>query len=68
MAKLFVLAIFLLVLASLGSALFFMIKDKGQSNRTAKALTWRIGLSVLAFIMLWVAYAAGWIQPHGIVP
>jgi hypothetical protein len=68
MAKIFVISIFLLILGSLGSALIFMIKDKGQGTRTVKALTWRIGLSVLAFVLLLVAYAAGWIEPHGIVP
>lgn len=68
MAKLFVIAVFLLVVGSLGSALIFMIKDKGHGTRTVKALSWRIGLSILAFALLWVAYAAGWIQPHGIVP
>ena len=68
MAKLFIIAILLLIIASMASALVFMIKDKGQSNRTVKALSWRIGLSVLAFLLLWAAYAAGWIHPHGIMP
>ena len=68
MTKLFIIAILVLIIASMGSALVFMIKDKGGSQRTVKALTWRIGLSVLAFVLLWIAYAAGWIQPHGIMP
>ena len=68
MAKLFIIAILILIIASMGSALIFMVKDKGQSSRTVMALTWRIGLSLLAFLLLWVAYAAGWIQPHGITP
>ncbi len=68
MAKLFIIAILILIIASMGSALVFMIKDRGQSDRTVKALTWRIGLSLLAFLLLWVAYAIGWIQPHGMLP
>ena len=68
MAKLFIIAILILIIASIGSALIFMIRDKGQSSRTVKALTWRIGLSILAFLLLWIAYAVGWIQPHGILP
>ncbi|MBN1378145.1 MAG: twin transmembrane helix small protein [Gammaproteobacteria bacterium] len=67
MAKLFIIAILLLIFASMGSALVFMLRDKGRSRRTVKALSWRIGLSVLAFLLLWIAYAAGWIQPHGII-
>jgi hypothetical protein len=67
--KTVILIVFLLILMNLAMALFFMVKDRGQSSsRTARALTWRIGLSVAAFILLLVAYALGWIQPHGIVP
>jgi cytochrome bd-type quinol oxidase subunit 1 len=68
MAKLFIIAILILIIASMASALVFMVKDKGQSRRTVKALSWRIGLSIMAFLLLWIAYAAGWIQPHGILP
>ncbi len=68
MAKLFIIAILILIIASIGSALVFMVRDKGQSKRTVTALTWRVGLSILAFLLLWIAYAAGWIQPHGILP
>ena len=43
----FIVVIFvLLILASLGSALFFLITDHGQSKRTVKALAVRVGLSV----------------------
>jgi hypothetical protein len=45
-----------------------MIRDKGQSHRTLKALTVRITLSVGLFILLMVAYATGLITPHGIYP
>jgi hypothetical protein len=66
--KTVILIVFLLILINLAMALFFMVKDRGNSNRTARALTWRIGLSVAAFILLLAAYGLGWIQPHGIVP
>jgi hypothetical protein len=33
----------------------------------ARSLTWRIGLSVAAFLFLLLAFYAGWIEPHGIV-
>jgi hypothetical protein len=40
--KIIVWIFIVLILASLGSALFFLVKDKGTSTRTAKALTWRV--------------------------
>lgn len=52
---------------SLGSALYFLIKDPSQSTRVVKALSWRIGLSFVLFALLLVAFAMGWIQPHPIV-
>ncbi|MDH3646996.1 MAG: twin transmembrane helix small protein [Gammaproteobacteria bacterium] len=68
LAKLIVITIFLGILASLGSAMFYLVRDDGKSGRTLKALTWRIGLSVVLFLSLFVAYAFGLIQPHGISP
>ena len=57
---------FILILGSLGSALVFLMRDKGRSNRTVQALALRVGFSVLMFVLLLVAYYLGWIQPTGI--
>jgi hypothetical protein len=58
----FIVVIFvLLILASLGSALFFLITDHGQSKRTVKALAVRVGLSVTLFLLLMASYYFGWI-------
>jgi hypothetical protein len=59
---------FLFIIASLGIALFHLVtgKDVAQSEKTLKALTYRIGLSVLLFILLFIAFEAGLFQPHGI--
>ncbi|MBT8137319.1 MAG: twin transmembrane helix small protein [Gammaproteobacteria bacterium] len=67
-AKLFVLVVFVGILLSLGSAMFYLVRDKGDSDRTLKALTWRIGLSVALFASLFIAYWLGLIQPHGVTP
>lgn len=64
--KIIAILIFIAALGSLASAMFFLVKDKGETNRTAKALTYRIGFSVLVFVLLMLAYFAGYIQPHGI--
>ncbi|MES2024593.1 MAG: twin transmembrane helix small protein [Pseudomonadota bacterium] len=64
--KIIVAIAFILILGSLGSALFFLMKDKGKSNRTVKALTMRVGFSIALFILVLVAYRFGLIQPTGI--
>ena len=64
--KIIIILLFLAALGSLASAMVFLVKDKGATNRTAKALTYRIGISVFIFILLIFAYFAGYIEPHGI--
>ena len=68
MAKAFILLVLLVILGSLGSGLYYMIKDKGQSDRVVKALTWRIGLSVTLFLLLFILFATGVIEPHSAFP
>jgi hypothetical protein len=48
------------------SALFFMMRDKGQSRNTVRALTVRVALSACLFIFLLVANHFGWIQSQGV--
>lgn len=55
------------ILFSLGSGLVFLLRDKAGSTRMVKALTWRIGLSLLLFALLISAYFLGWVHPHGVV-
>ena len=64
--KTIIVILLLVVLFSLGQALFFLIKDESKSDRMFKALTWRIGLSVFIFILLLIGQAVGLIQPHGL--
>jgi hypothetical protein len=59
-----IVAFLVFILFSLGSALYFLVRDPGESTRVVKALTWRIGLSLVLFIFLLVAYALGWITPN----
>jgi hypothetical protein len=60
--KIIVWIFIFLILASLGSALFFLVKDKGTSTRTAKALTWRVVFSITLFMLLMLAYHFGFID------
>ena len=68
MAKAFILLVLLVILGSLGSGLYYMIKDRGQTDRVAKALTWRIGLSLTLFLLLFILFATGIIEPHSAFP
>ena len=60
--KIVVILFALLILASLGSALFFLVKDKGTSTRTVRALTWRVVFSLTLFMLLMLAYHFGFIS------
>ncbi len=64
--KLLVVILLLMVVSSLFSGLYFLMKDPGSSDRAVKALTFRIGFSVVLFIFLMIGQATGLITPHGI--
>ncbi|WP_426111983.1 twin transmembrane helix small protein [Massilia sp. PWRC2] len=57
---------FILILSSLGIALFFLMRDKGKSNRTVQALAMRVALSITLFLILLGSYHMGWIAPTGL--
>ncbi len=54
------------ILFSLGSALYYLVKDKGQSERTVKALTVRITFSIVLFLLLMLGFYFGLISPQGL--
>ena len=60
--KFIVLLLLGFVVISLFSGLFFLVKDKGQTNRTANALTVRIGLSIVVIVIVMIAGATGIIE------
>lgn len=64
--RIIVLLFILFIVISLGSALYYLIKDKGQSERTVKALTVRISLSIILFVMLMASYYFGLIPQTGL--
>ncbi|MGH8547014.1 MAG: twin transmembrane helix small protein [Methylococcales bacterium] len=66
--KIVIILALLVIFVSLTSALFYLVKDKDGSHRTAKALTARITLSIVLFIFLLIAFSTGIIQPHGLNP
>lgn len=63
---LLIVGVLILILWNLGAGLYFMLVDKGKTNRTVNALTKRIALSVGLILFLILAIFMGWIEPHGI--
>ncbi len=61
-----ILIFFVAILYNLGAGLYFMMTDKGESDRTLKALTRRIALSVLLIALVIFGIWIGIIRPHGI--
>ena len=61
---------FVAILASLGSALFFMMRDgtggKAKTSNMARALAFRVGFSIVLFLCILLAWKLGYIQPTGI--
>lgn len=62
LVKFIVILLLIFIIISLFSGLFFLVKDKGQTKRTVNALTLRIGLSVLAIIIIIIAGFLGIIE------
>ncbi len=56
----------IMIVGSLGSALYFMMKDKGGSSRMVHSLMLRIGLSILLFLGILIAHYFGLIEATGV--
>jgi hypothetical protein len=52
------------IVSSLGVGLYHLSSGKGDSRKMARALSFRIGLSILLFVLLMVAWRMGWISPN----
>ena len=64
--KLLIIVCLVAIVASLGSGLFHLVNDKGESKKMVRALTLRIVLSVALFILLFIAWSQGMIEPKGL--
>jgi len=56
----------LMIVASLGSALYYMMRGKGNSSKMVHSLMLRIGLSIALFISILLAHYFGYIEATGI--
>jgi hypothetical protein len=62
--RIIIVIAFIGIIVSLGSALVFLVRDRGNTNRTVNALTVRVGLSVALFLFILFSYWMGWIEPR----
>ena len=71
MMKIVVLLAFVGIVFALASAGFFMLRsgrhgDQPVNRSMARALAWRVGLSIALFLFILLSYKLGWIHPTGI--
>lgn len=68
LVKMIVVLFLFFIIYALGSAMYYLTRERttADADRVVKALTWRISLSLLLFVLLLIAYAMGWIKPHGV--
>jgi hypothetical protein len=64
--RILVVAVLIVIVLSMGSALYHLSRPGGDPKRMLRALTWRIGLSVALFLLLLLGWAVGLIRPHGV--
>ena len=64
--KVVILILLVAVIASLFAGLFFVYKDKGQTNRAVISLTIRIALSIVVFLILVGSYYFGYVPERGL--
>jgi len=69
--KYWVILAFIGILGSLATALFFMMKNKSDDSSRSKKMVWalalRVGVSIVLFASILMAWKFGYIQPTGIV-
>lgn len=61
--KLIIIVFLLAIVWALVSAFWFLIRDKGEGERTVWRLTWRVGLSLVLLVMLYGMFLLGWLEP-----
>ena len=63
LSKLIIIAFLIAIMWTLLSSFYYLVKDKGEGTRTVRRLTWRVGLSLFLFMLLYVFFRLGWVEP-----
>lgn len=67
MVKLGIVLFLGFIVYNLGAGCYYMLTDQGKSTRVVRALSWRIGLSILLFGLIALGIYAGVIEPHQVI-
>jgi succinate dehydrogenase/fumarate reductase cytochrome b subunit len=68
LSKIIIIGFLVAILYSLASSFYFLVTDKGEGDRAVRRLSWRVGLSLLLVIGLYVSFQLGWVEPRGVNP
>ncbi len=69
LSKIVIVILVLLMIVSLGSAMVYMFKDRGQTDRTLNALKWRVGIWAVLLVFIIAGLKFGFIIPsNSLVP
>ncbi|MEC8950287.1 MAG: twin transmembrane helix small protein [Pseudomonadota bacterium] len=60
MLDFFIITVLLGIFASLGSGLYFLVRDRGKTDRTVISLSVRVTLAILLLVLL----AAGFVSRY----
>ncbi len=64
MCKILIIINLVLILISLFSGAFFLVKDDGKTNRIVTSLTIRVSLSICLIVLMITCYYTGNLQPN----
>jgi len=64
--KILIVLAMLAILFILFRSLYFLAKGKSEPKKVVNSLSWRIGLSLVLFILIIAGILLGWIEPHGL--
>jgi predicted permease len=67
MFDLLIVAVMFSILVSLGIGLYFLVRDRGRTERAVLSLSVRVGLSILLLALLAFGFASRAISP-GVFP
>jgi hypothetical protein len=67
MVKLGIGLFIVFIIYNLAMAGYYMLTDRGSSTKAVKALSWRIGLSILLILLIMLGIYTGHIKPHGVL-
>ncbi len=67
MVKLGIALFLIFIVYNLGAGCYYMLTDQGKTDRVVKALSWRIGLSIVLFALIALGIYTGVIEPNTVM-